>query len=94
MCTPSIDFITIPVLYSLPVSNKPLGINLIGIALGGTKEIFLNKHVVKSFSELHSGCIKFYYLNEDSVGYSAGLHTCKHSDRIQASETTVKCSHL
>lgn len=52
----------------LPVSNKPLGINLIGLTLGGAKGIFLNKHIVKLFSELHSGCIKFYYLNADSVG--------------------------
>lgn len=88
MCTPSVDLITIPVLYSSPVSNKPLGVNLIGITLGGTKGIFLNKHIVKLFSELHFGCIKSYYLNEDSVGYCAGLHTCKCSDCIQASETS------
>lgn len=64
------------------------------MTLGGTKERFLNKHIVKFFFELHSGCIKFYDLNEDSVGYSAGLHTGKRSDPSQASESRVKSSHL
>lgn len=79
----------ISALYSLlPVSNKPPGSHVIGMTLGGTKERFLNKHIVKFFFELHSGCIKFYDLNEDSVGYSAGLHPS------QASESRVKSSHL